>query len=171
MKSHPLTVITALIVLFTQLLALNPVFSFSSYSYGDFRNAVDKVTIVQRNVVYEAVLASRAQTEYESMVFVGDMMLGRNVEYLMQKEGMSYPFSGLDLSSLYPKAAIVGNFESSMVTPHIQTPAYAMKFSVLEAALKEVSAAQFTHLSLANNHSFDYGVAGFKNAKEKIKEN
>jgi gamma-polyglutamate biosynthesis protein CapA len=166
MKSHTFLVSAALIVLFSQLLALNPVFSFSTYTYGDFITAVEKVTIVQRHVVYEAVLASRSSSNYEAMLFTGDMMLGRNVEYLMEQHGMSYPFTGHDLSSLYTNAAVIGNFESSMSLSHTQTQAYAMKFSVQEAAIPEVKRAHFTHLSLANNHSFDFGLPGYKNTQE-----
>jgi gamma-polyglutamate biosynthesis protein CapA len=170
MKSDTLYVGTALIVLFSQLLALNPVFSFSSYTYGDFRNSVEKITIVQRHVVYEAVFASQATRSSDALVFTGDIMLGRNVEYLMNKEGTSYPFSGLHIPSLFSNAAVIGNFESSMAVDHVETPAYAMKFSVSEAVLGDIKQAGFTHLSLGNNHSYDYGVAGYKNAIEKLSD-
>ena len=69
---------------------------------------------------------------------------------------------------MYSNAAVIGNFESSMAVEHRQTPAYAMKFSVQEAVLPEIKDAGFTHLSLGNNHSFDFGVAGYKNAREKL---
>ena len=170
MKSHTLTLATALIVLFSQLLTLNPVFSFSSYTYGAFSDAVEKVTVVQRHVVYEAVFASAPAIKYEALVFTGDIMLGRNVEYLMGKEKMAYPFMGFDSKSLYQNAAVIGNFESSMSPEHAQTPAYAMKFSVAEATLPELKAANFTHVSLANNHSLDFGIPGYKNARQKLLE-
>jgi poly-gamma-glutamate synthesis protein (capsule biosynthesis protein) len=144
------------------------VFSFNQYTYGNFKETVQKVTVVQRHVVYEAVFASNAQSKYESMVFVGDIMLGRNVEYLSKREGMAYPFSGLNISTLYSNAAVIGNFESSMAVDHVPTEAFTMKFSVPEAALPEIKNAHFTHLSLANNHSFDFGYQGFKNTKDKL---
>ncbi len=171
MKTHPLLVFTALIVLFSQLLALNPVFSFSHYTYGDFKDAVEKVSIVQRHVVYEAVFASQTPSNYESMVFVGDIMLGRNVEYLSKREGVVYPFLGLDISTLYSNAAVVGNFESSMALDHVTTEAYAMKFSVHESMVPEIKNAHFSHLSLANNHSFDFGVPGYKHTQETLLAN
>lgn len=170
MKTHPLLAFIALIVLFSQIVTLDPVFSFSSYTHGDFKEAVEKMTIVQRHIVYEAVFASQAKRSADALVFTGDIMLGRNVEYLMNKEGTSYPFSGLNISSLFSNAAVIGNFESSMAIEHVETPAYAMKFSVSEAVLADVKQAGFTHLSLGNNHSYDYGVTGYKNAIEKLSD-
>ena len=170
MKTHPVLASIALIVLFSQLLTLNPVFSFSSYTHGDFKESVEKMTIVQRHMVYEAVFASLAKRSAEAIVFTGDIMLGRNVEYLMNKEGMSYPFAGLHIPSLFSNAAVVGNFESSMALEHTQTPAYGMKFSVSQGVLGDIKQAGFTHLSLGNNHSYDYGVTGYMNAIEKLSE-
>ena len=171
MKHHPIILATALLVLFSQLLTLNPVFSFAPHTYGDFKERVEKITVVQRHVVYEAVFASNARKDYQSLLFVGDIMLGRNVEYLMQREGAMYPFSSFNISSLYDDAAVVGNFESSMALDHVQTKAYAMKFSVPETSIPAIKESNFTHLSLANNHSFDYGVEGYKNTKEILKTN
>ncbi len=170
MKSRTLSVCIALTVLFYQLLSLSPAFYFTSHSYGDFSVSIKKLTVVQPHVGYKAISAGNASIEYESLIFVGDMMLGRNVEHIMKQEGMAYPFLGLDISSLNSNPAVIGNFESSMAIEHISTPAYAMKFSVVPEVLPEIKNAHFTHLSLANNHSFDFGEVGYKNTLEKFQD-
>jgi poly-gamma-glutamate synthesis protein (capsule biosynthesis protein) len=95
-------------------------------------------------------------------------MLARNVEVMMNREGIEYPFSALDLRTFTENPAIVGNFESSMADPHSTTPAFNMRFSVDKAFLPALKNAGFTHLSLANNHSLDYGESGYLQAKDKL---
>lgn len=91
-------------------------------------------------------------------------MLARNVEYLMTANGARYPFNGIDLQNEFPNAAIIGNFESSIAVKHVQTPAYGMQFSTNSHFVESLKNAGFSLLSLANNHSADYGQAGYYNA-------
>ncbi len=111
-----------------------------------------------------AQLSSVERNQYESIVFVGDIMLGRFVEQLMKREGDTYPFQGLSLETLGNKPAIVGNFEASVPPIHIPTPNYQLQFSVPIASLSAFKGVGFTHLSLANNHSFDHGRAGYEHS-------
>lgn len=168
MKANAALFSIALIVLFSQLLTLQPQLLFGPYATGDFVASVEQVLVKRPYAIYEATLATKKQYSYESVVFVGDIMLGRNVEYLASEHGAEYPFSGWALPMVFNNAAIIGNFESSMATPHVVTPAYAMKFSVAEHMIPELSKAGFTHLSLANNHSFDYGTEGFKTTQSML---
>lgn len=119
----------------------------------------------------ETVLMSTPHNEYQSLIFVGDIMLARHVERLMKREGKAYPFSGLQLTQLARKAAIVGNFEASVPEAHASTPNYHLKFSVPTSSLPILREAGFTHLSLANNHSFDHGEAGYQHSIRALKNN
>ena len=102
--------------------------------------------------------------------FVGDIMLARHVEYLMSQHGADYPYRLIDF--LEPeKSYTVGNFEASIPVNHVKTPNFNFKFAVSPRYLGELRKAGFTHLSLANNHAFDYGYEGFKNAKVQLERN
>jgi poly-gamma-glutamate synthesis protein (capsule biosynthesis protein) len=105
---------------------------------------------------------------YTGIVFVGDILLARNVEIVMNQRGLLYPFEGLQLSSKQHHPAIVGNFESSVPLVHRTTPAYAMQFSTHSQFLPVLKQAGFTHLSLANNHSFDFAATGYQNTVESL---
>lgn len=103
------------------------------------------------------------------MLFVGDIMLARHVETLMDARGFSYPFRGV--RDLFGEAAgIVGNFEGAIPERHRQTPSGAMRFSVDSAFAAPLARVGFTHLSLANNHADDYGAAGYRNTRAVLAE-
>ncbi len=102
-----------------------------------------------------------------TIVFTGDIMLARNVETMMRTYGHEYPFA---LVSEYIDQAdfAVGNFEASMPTVHTQTESMTFNFSVHAQYLDRLAAAGFTHVSQANNHGYDYGLAGYENAVSEI---
>lgn len=95
----------------------------------------------------------------ETILFLGDVMLARDVESKMKTFGVDYPFSGTKevMNSRY----VVGNFESAMSEYHRQTANGAMRFSTSVGSLAGLVNSRVTHLSLANNHTFDYGQSGF----------
>ena len=95
------------------------------------------------------------------LIFVGDVLLARNVEFLMQTKGSDYPFQNLPSLFGTDNSAIVGNFESAILEQHKKTPSYVTTFSTNKLYLPTLKAAGFTHVSLANNHSFDYGSTTF----------
>ncbi len=108
---------------------------------------------------------------YDSLVFVGDVMMARNVERLMQLHGSNYPFAEHELKDAGRHVGVIGNFEASIPPTHTRTPAYTMSFSVAEEYVPALVEAGFTHLSLANNHSFDKGVEGHLHTKKVLDEN
>lgn len=168
MKLYRPLLILSLAILVFQLLTIDVTFHVFHSSYGDFAERIKEKVMYFTSAVQSTRYSAMTQTKYSSMVFTGDVMLGRNVEYKMDTEGNSYPFAGLELAPLGERSAIVGNFESSMATPHIATPALQMKFSTNPEYLEGLSTAGFTHLSLANNHSFDYGIDGYKTATTEL---
>ena len=107
---------------------------------------------------------SDTSSEAARMLFVGDVMLARHVETLMDTEGAYYPFRGV--RDFFGEAvAVVGNFEGAIPPRHVQTPNGAMRFSVDAEIAPVLARTGFTHLSLANNHADDYGETGYHNTR------
>jgi len=100
-----------------------------------------------------------AAIEKTKIRFVGDVMLARNVEYLMDTYGFSYPVS---LLPAHPQDAyLVGNFESSIPVDHVPTKSMTFTFSVRPEHLEGMRSYGFTHFGLANNHAYDHGGDDF----------
>jgi gamma-polyglutamate biosynthesis protein CapA len=103
----------------------------------------------------------------DKVVFVGDVLLARHVEYLLSARGTTYPFK--NVANIFGDApAVVGNFESAILKNHIKTPSYVTTFSVAAKYLPLLAEAGFTTVSLANNHALDYGQATFNNTVEAL---
>lgn len=170
MKHPRPLLILLLLILSTQIVSLNPTIPLPSMERGTFVENIKRESIELKKRVEETLFSAKQTKTFSSMVFVGDVMLGRNVEVLMKRESNEYPFDGLALSTLAPNPAIVGNFESSMASPHVPTESLQMRFSVDQMFLPALAAAGYTHVSQANNHSYDYGPGGFNNAKTALLE-
>jgi Bacterial capsule synthesis protein PGA_cap len=163
-----ISVFFAFFILVQQLSTLNPHVPILPSSFGLFVPVPAKNSQLIPQRLYEATFSSYASDKKSSLLFTGDVLLARNVEYLMKKEGNDYPYKLLSLSSLAPNPAIIGNFESAMPSTHVPTQALGMNFSVDPVFLSALKDAGFTHLSLANNHSFDYGTDGYQNATAQL---
>jgi gamma-polyglutamate biosynthesis protein CapA len=117
--------------------------------------------------------ASKTEAEEPSVIktkirFVGDVMLGRNVEFLMKKYGGAYTTESLDT---HPKDAyLVGNFESAIPAVHVPTKSMTFTFSVDPQYLENLHAYGFTHFGLANNHAYDHGQSGFDSTVETLRD-
>lgn len=109
--------------------------------------------------------------EYEGgdMLFVGDIMLGRHVETLMNEYGLWYPFVGTE-RLIEGVDVAVGNFEATVPKEHSQTPNRNLKLSVKEAYMGTLRDVGFDILSLANNHSYDFGKEGYENTLRSCKD-
>lgn len=171
MKKHKYIFFTLLLVLFFQISTLNPTFSLPSLSAGNIAALVPEKAFFFPSNVHQATFTSFERDEKSSLVFTGDIMLARNVEYLMNINGKEYPFAAMDLKSFATNAAVIGNFESAMSPEHITTPAFGMTFSTASSALPHLKEAGFTHLSLANNHSYDYAEDGYQNTVALLQKN
>ncbi len=95
-----------------------------------------------------------------SILFTGDVMLGRRVETLMDTYGAGFPFTRMPYLQELGDYVIV-NFEAAAPNVHRHTPDLTFRFSVDQAYLPALRAAGVTHASLANNHSYDTGMSGF----------
>lgn len=111
----------------------------------------------------DLVESKKITNDTNSIIFVGDVLLARNVEVLSSRNGYDYPYRGVDFNILSVNPYVVGNFESSVPKIHRPTEALLINFSTSVKFLPALKQAGFTHLSLANNHSFDYGQLDFLN--------
>jgi poly-gamma-glutamate capsule biosynthesis protein CapA/YwtB (metallophosphatase superfamily) len=91
---------------------------------------------------------------------VGDIMPARGVDQaLMQKDGLERVF-GNTLALLRGSSLLLGNLESSAARGGIaQNKSYTFRFR--GEAVQRLKEAGFSYLSLANNHTFDFGAEGF----------
>lgn len=99
------------------------------------------------------------------MLFVGDIMVGRYVETLMDKSGEDYPFLKID-DLLKDHTMVIGNLEGPIPTVHSQTPNNVMVFSFKESIAPLLKKHYFTDVTLANNHTLDQGEANFTHTTE-----
>lgn len=109
-----------------------------------------------------ALAIGSAQRPFVSgtMFFVGDVMLGRNVELLMEEHGPTYPFRG-SAFTLGNADVTVANLEGPVPEVHVPTRMFRFVFSMQDSVLPIIRSSGIDVLSLANNHAFDQGIAGF----------
>lgn len=128
-------------------------FPSHSFSFGSFSMYIpeilhdEQIELIQKNKI----------------LFVGDVMLARNVERLMDTYGAAYPF--LELQKPAADTYVVGNFEASIPKVHVPTESMKFSFSVAPKYLAGVTSFGFSHFGLANNHSFDFGSDDFRNTE------
>jgi poly-gamma-glutamate synthesis protein (capsule biosynthesis protein) len=96
---------------------------------------------------------------------VGDIMLGRYVETLINRHGIEYPFSFWNEFDL-DQDVIKGNLEGPITSNHVHTPDFTTSFSFKPSMANLLTSKGFTHLSLANNHTFDKGETAFYETRE-----
>jgi gamma-polyglutamate biosynthesis protein CapA len=118
-----------------------------------------------QNVIPDADLPAQAlQTEPETstttLLFVGDMMMGRNVELLMDRHGDSYAFQHI---SDYLKSfdTVIGNLEGPVLSNHTRTPSKSVRFDFHTRMPGVLAQNNIGIVSLANNHTYDFGKAGY----------
>lgn len=93
------------------------------------------------------------------LIFTGDIMLARAVEWSIKEKGVNYPFEIWNATSFTDADAVIGNFEGTIRdTEHIEQT-NVMAFDTLPEYIQPLANAGFTHLSLSNNHADDFGQA------------
>lgn len=106
-------------------------------------------------------------TSTGTILFVGDVLLARDVEFKITEYGEQYPYSRIQ-SFFDQHQYVLANFEAAVPKQHIPTPAETLSFSVAIDRLPALAAAGVTHVSLANNHSLDKGVAGYAHTQQTL---
>lgn len=104
-----------------------------------------------------------------TMIFTGDIMLGRYIATLRGRNGGDFPFTympelldhfeaelGVEALDL-----VVGNLEGPISDSTYVNPGTAMRFNFKPESAELLAEAGFTTLSLANNHALDQGSEGY----------
>jgi len=112
------------------------------------------------------------QKERQSIVllFVGDIMLDRGVEWQIQQHGYDWRWPFLKIAETLHEADFVfGNLESQISDKGTKVGSI-YSFRADPKTIEGLAFAGFDALSVANNHSFDYGVEAFLDSLERLKE-
>lgn len=105
-------------------------------------------------------------------IFVGDIMLDRGVASSIKKVGKNKIFAGIE--NLFHQAdVVIGNFEGTMSSRQsIAVPGSTiLRFTFDPSFAPILRSAGFTAFSLANNHSLDFGQAGYIETRDYIHAN
>jgi len=104
-----------------------------------------------------------------TIILVGDIMLNRGVEYMIEREGgRDFKFPFLKIADYLKRADIVfGNLEGP-ISDKGKKVGSIYSFRAEPAAIEGLSFAGFDILSLANNHAFDYGRTALEDCLTKL---
>ncbi|MDO8655252.1 MAG: CapA family protein, partial [bacterium] len=98
------------------------------------------------------------EEEQATLLFVGDIMLDRGVEYYIEKNGGDWRFPFLNIADSLKKADLVfGNLESA-ISDKGEKQGSIYSFQADPRSLEGLVFAGFDVLSVTNNHSLDYGM-------------
>jgi len=102
---------------------------------------------------------------------VGDIMLDRGVEYMVEKYGEGdFKFPFLKITDVLKKADLLfGNLESVISDKGIKVGSI-YSFRAEPEAIEGLTYAGFNILSVANNHIFDYGREAMEDNFKRLKE-
>lgn len=99
------------------------------------------------------------------IVAFGDIMLGRYVRSLMNATGLDYPFVKMDEQYLKVNDILLANLEGPIARKEIKT-GKSIAFRFMPDVAPLLKKYSFDLLSLANNHAYDMGQAGYDDSKE-----
>jgi poly-gamma-glutamate synthesis protein (capsule biosynthesis protein) len=97
-------------------------------------------------------------------MFVGDIMVGRYVETLIDNNGFDYMFASV--TPMFMNTLTIANLEGPIPAKHVHTPNIGFQFSFRQDIVQKLSDIGLDVVSLANNHGYDHGVAGYTNTKK-----
>jgi poly-gamma-glutamate synthesis protein (capsule biosynthesis protein) len=113
----------------------------------------------QKNDIPTSVVPDR-KSDGATIIFVGDIMLSREVERKMKQNGWDYPFSAVT-DFLRSADAVFGNLETPIIAgQEVKTSETVFRSDPeVAGALKR---AGFSVLSFANNHAMNFGAEGIE---------
>ncbi|MBU0982192.1 CapA family protein [Patescibacteria group bacterium] len=109
-----------------------------------------------------------------NILFTGDIMLGRYIEYLRSKKGGDFPFTNMPAVIAAGKSAlavdnfdlVVGNLEGPITSYGRNVSLTTMVFNFKPEVAPLLKKVGFTTLSMANNHVFNQGRQGLSSTHE-----
>ncbi len=130
-------------------------FFFSrTYSTSFTENSSPEKIITPPEPLIGAEVLTNKQKEVH-LLFGGDIMLARAVEWSIEEHDSSYPWEKFAITQPYD--AIIANFEGTVRDAYHIEKTNVMAFDTLPKNLPSLASEGFTHLSLANNHADDFG--------------
>ncbi len=107
-----------------------------------------------------------------NIIFTGDVMLGRYVETLMNRNGLDYPFESVS-GRLNLADEVIINLEGPVLrsAEHVQTPDNTTNFSFDEKVLSTFDRHNIGIVNLSNNHTYDKGSDRFMGMTNILSEN
>lgn len=104
-----------------------------------------------------------------TLSFVGDIMMARNVEATIVSKGSDWPLG--QLGDLFEGSDfVIGNLEGTVRPTRSIEVTNQMTFDTTPDNLQILKEAGFTHLSLSNNHTDDYGSQVAIDTRNYVKE-
>jgi len=122
------------------------------------------------------LLASRGAAEQQlpadtiTIAAVGDIMLGHRAEPYLVREGPGYPFRGV-LPVLQQAQLVVGNLESPISSRGTAVENKKFTLRVGPSAVAALKSAGIRVVTLANNHTMDYGPLALQDTLTVLGEN
>lgn len=154
--------------IFLRILFLGAIFALGLLGYQGWQNSYFQV--INLGNITAANLSLSLSKPQSSVLFTGDMMLDRGVEYQIEKHGdWFYPFSKIKLLLSQADMAI-GNLEGPIVYQPPKFPDNSLQFAFSPNVVKSLSSANFQLLSLANNHTENMGEEGWQETKDHLQQ-
>ncbi len=120
-------------------------------------------------ITEEKVGKDEIEEEKITLYFVGDIMLDRGVLHYIKKNN-NWSWSFLKIADELEKADLVfGNLES-MISDKGHDLGGLYSFRAPPETLQGLIDSHFDIVSVANNHSFDYGVQAFSDTLERLEK-
>lgn len=118
---------------------------------------------------FQASLVPLSKEGHITLLFAGDIMLDRGVEfYIVQHNDWKLPF--LHIADTLQKADLVfGNLES-VISDKGQNLGSIYSFRASPKTLEGLIFAGFDILSVANNHSLDWGIEAFVDSMVRLRQ-
>ena len=124
-----------LIFLSFQVVSIDIKFNVPVFTYGNY-DSLERIQKSKITIRPQVAKFAFAKKDPSSIVFVGDVLLARNVEYLSQKNGGDYPYREINFNDIAINPYVVGNFVASVPKEHVLTETLQLKFSVADMTYK-----------------------------------
>lgn len=112
------------------------------------------------------VLYVAPKPEPVTIMMIGDMMFDRHVRKLMDMYGVDYPFEKIKLDA----DIVVGNLEGTITENQSVAKNDVLRFTFDPKVADLLKKNNFNAVSLANNHSRDFGYKGYESTMDFLKK-
>jgi len=136
----------------------------------DFSKLHSEITTSYFSVAFgEKKIEGTFNQKVKTVLLVGDIMLDREVENLINQNSIYYPFQNIS-HFLRGIDIVFGNLEGPVVENPPQFPDDSLKFAFTPEVIKGASWSHFNLFSLSNNHTPDMEKEGLEETKEWLKK-